>query len=78
MHDDDAALVRATVKILPIYTCEHCGARQTGDTLTIETGEISAACFSSLIARQQLPAHAIPVHWAAYGQGHYRCQACAK
>lgn len=73
------AFRRIAVKARPVYTCEYCGARADGDTVSMEIDFPAGATFAEVgeaIAREHVSNTHMPEGWAGYGMTRHRCPEC--
>lgn len=66
----EVCIVHGEIRYRPVYECASCGVKMAGDTLSY------GFYFDLDITKLPAPAYAIPSVWAAFGQGHYKCNNC--
>lgn len=71
-------IVRGTaqLKFIPVYKCASCGKEKAGGTERLEVG-FSSFTELTMLDRAYPSVHHMPVGWASYGPGKWKCEECA-
>lgn len=69
--------LEADVKVRPIYECHGCRSTRPGDTVFLRTvAANSTMMLKKLIDDAPTPPSNMPVGWASFGRGVYKCEIC--